>query len=155
METTPIKVLFLDIDGVLNGNGFIAKRHCDERVNKLPHPLDYFDPDCVERLNKIIEETNAKIVISSDWKFTLGLNDIFRKVGIRTEIYDKTPYRFGLRHEEIHEWLENHNVEKYVILDDIPFQNFEYEGENFIQTDSQYGLTDKDVVKIIDVFNKS
>lgn len=153
-NTEQIKIIFLDIDGVLNSDEFFKKRGQNEKVNKLPHPLDEFDPDCVERLNKIVEETKAKIVISSDWRFTLGIENIFKEIGFKYKIYGKTPYRFGLRHEEIHEWLDNHKVDNYVILDDISFQNFKNEGEKFIQTDSQYGLTEEIKQKIINYLTK-
>lgn len=151
-----IKVIFLDIDGVLNNREFYTKRSQDERVNKLSHPLDEFDPDCVERMNQIVEATNAKVVISSDWRFTIGIENIFKEVGLNFEIYGKTPYRYGLRYEEIHEWLDKHTeVEDYVIIDDIEFQNFKSEGERFIHTNDEYGLTECKKREIIKVLTKT
>jgi len=59
-----VRVIFLDIDGVLN--------HCDTRsaisptaAEPLPIPIA---PECVVRLNRLIAETGAKIVISSSWR---------------------------------------------------------------------------------------
>ena len=58
------KIIFLDIDGVL----------CtDEYIQALPIGLpwrdaygDIFDPKCVAALKRIIDETGADIVVSSD-----------------------------------------------------------------------------------------
>lgn len=47
----PIKVIFLDFDGVIN----------------IP-PYQIFDKDCLDNLRKIISATGAKIVVSSSWR---------------------------------------------------------------------------------------
>lgn len=58
-----MKVLFLDIDGVLNSDTFYINR--PKETKQLPYPLSEFDPACVERLNRIFSETKARLVISS------------------------------------------------------------------------------------------
>ena len=52
-----MKIIFLDIDGVLNQTGNAAS---------LP-----FDPNCVMYLNHVIKETGAHIVISSAWRYQI------------------------------------------------------------------------------------
>ena len=56
-----MKILFLDIDGVL----------CTEECSKKPYHPVFFYPfhiDCVNIFNHILLETNAEIVITSDWR---------------------------------------------------------------------------------------
>ena len=55
------KILFLDIDGVLNPKWWEKKGH----VDKYGAP---FDSKCVANLSKIVAETGVEIVISSSWK---------------------------------------------------------------------------------------
>lgn len=81
-----MKVIFLDIDGVLqpykSENRFeIDRKALRERLSKELN-IDYtiyneydvaacyadWDKEAVERIKKIIKETDAKIVISSDWR---------------------------------------------------------------------------------------
>ena len=69
-----IKVLFLDIDGVLNTD----RQHWHCQMNGIT-PVDEFgyefDHKAVVNLATILEETDAEIVISSSWKF-LGLQTL-------------------------------------------------------------------------------
>lgn len=53
-----MKVIFLDIDGVLNC--VTSKSYCGMYVG--------VDADKIRRLARIVEETGAKIVLSSDWR---------------------------------------------------------------------------------------
>ena len=63
-----MKVIFLDIDGVINTEKWVAY----SIENGLPVHDEFgqhtFDEDCLFWLNKIIDETDAKIVISSSWR---------------------------------------------------------------------------------------
>ena len=65
-----MKVLFLDIDGVLNNDKTFEEVH-DYYVKTGYHKVE-IGLDMVERLFKIIEATGAKIVLSSSWR--LGWN---------------------------------------------------------------------------------
>ena len=59
-----MKVIFLDIDGVLN----YTKWYTDERnPGNLYGQEGDLDPLCINRIIRICEETGAKVVISSDW----------------------------------------------------------------------------------------
>lgn len=147
-----IKVLFLDIDGVLNSDYFYNKqRENPKEWEEVPYPLTEFDPDCIKRLNQIVEETNVKIVVSSDWRFTEGLEQILFAVGLQHPIFDTTPYYFSKRDKEINIWLRNHNVEQYIILDDNDFFNKE-QHKHFIKTNYSEGLTEEKTKKIINYF---
>lgn len=77
-----MKIIFLDIDGVLNSEKWYTERF-DKDLQS--YPLCEFDPLCVEQLNILIQKTNAKLVISSTWRLgrTIDeLKNLFEKVGI-------------------------------------------------------------------------
>ena len=75
------KIIFLDIDGVLNSESYFK--------NKIAGVID---PECVRRLNRIIKETDADIVISSSWKLSpSSVYAEFNDVGIEGNIIGMTP----------------------------------------------------------------
>jgi len=160
-----MKVIFLDIDGVLNDEEFYILR-ADENSQyhnyyDKPYPLSEFDPRCVERINKIVKETGAKIVLSSSWRSddTPKLLNIFKQVDLTLFTY-KTPYIYDFdpltqkirdvkRGEEIQKFLDEHPyIDKYVIIDDdsdmLPHQM-----DNFIKCNAYYGISDNDTEKAI------
>jgi len=77
-----MNVIFLDVDGVLNSEDFLRKR--EEEHRQLGHEGPAFprretkcdcfrldrqiDPVAIAHLNDLVEETAAKIVISSSWR---------------------------------------------------------------------------------------
>ena len=153
-----MKVLFLDIDGVLNHDYFYS--HLSEI--KLAHnnyPYTEFDPKCVEELNRILDSTNAKLVVSSSWRVESNLQDIFTQVGIKHKIYGITPIYWDdkerTRGEEIEEYLNNNNVDTYCILDDV--KDFTDEQmNNFVLCKSyDMGLTKKLADKAIEILNNN
>lgn len=102
-----MKVIFLDIDGVLN---------CQKTVERF-HGFISVDPLLVKRLNRILKETDAKIVLSSTWRLFEDNKEILEKANIK--YIDITPDFHTTRGEEISDWLSRHpEVERYVILDD-------------------------------------
>jgi hypothetical protein len=162
-----MKIIFLDIDGVLN---VIPQGH-DEWGG-------IFHKHFVDNLKWIIEETNAKIVISSSWRFS-GLQsmiDMWKERKYPGEIIDITPWnlpnvnpKLGFyqrleRGHEIEDWLNRHpNVTNYVILDDdsdmLPTQMnyFVKCSENIHHLDCidyGYGLTKECSQQSINILNK-
>lgn len=157
------KYIFLDIDGVLNSNFFFIERSQSDRwkeayekyPQEIAHGVCSIDERTVNRLNRIIKETGAKIVVSSSWRHDPYLQSIFSVVGIEATIFDITPLsQSRIRGEEIQAWLCQHPEPcKYVILDDdcdmLPEQ-YPY----FIQTDClKWGLDDNDVELAIKILN--
>lgn len=105
-----MRVIFLDIDGVLN----VCYQKRDDYGQE-------FHPEFVENLRRIVEETGAHIVISSTWRMS-GLDvmrEMWTKRGLPGEVIGITPVlRTRHRGDEIQEWLRLNTVETYVILDD-------------------------------------
>lgn len=141
-----------------------------------------FDPECVARVNKILEETGAELVVSSSWRNMSDLKDIFAGVGLPTKFH-VTPnadriypeldpirdlYNDDIRYwrgSEIKYWLDRHPAGNYVILDD-DCDMLDEQLDHFIQTcsDKIYkadlyinnegsGLTEKVMNKAIDILN--
>jgi hypothetical protein len=94
-----MKIIFLDIDGVLNHEIWYRKRMeikqgTDSKDWSDQYPFYEFDPDSVKLLNLIIEKTGAKVVVSSSWRHgrTVGqLQEILDRVGFVGEVIDTTP----------------------------------------------------------------
>jgi len=154
-----MKIIFLDIDGVLNSDRFYRER-AKSKQNHIRY-LSEFDPECIELLNEIVKQTGAKIVVSSTWK-ALGvdkLKEIFRLVKFKGEIIDITPslhYDGMVRGNEIHLWMEKNKeiigcdywaYKDYVILDDDSDMLY-WHRNNFILVDRFIGITPQTVFQI-------
>lgn len=91
-----MKIIFLDIDGVLNSKKFYERRHrCHEKgiPFAVNWPFSDIDPDSVDILNKVIKATNARIVMSSTWRLgeTIDtLANILHTVGVKGKLVGKT-----------------------------------------------------------------
>lgn len=159
-----MKVIFLDIDGVLNCS--TSKSFCHDDLCGIIHGID---SDKVKRLAKIVEATGAQIVLSSDWKdgwekyytsqkpsHAKYLDNHLYKKGKLT-IKDKTPTTHKgtwFRGSEILTYLRTHrDVENYVILDDTFYDDFANKEikEHLVLTGYKVGLTDADVEKAIKI----
>lgn len=155
-----MKVIFLDIDGVLNG--YNQWTYCLFAIIKFLHLnklwYKYYDIfDCkrhyTRRLAKIVKKTGAKIVISSSWrsgwyrpyeeksKRSKTLEDNIKYFNL--EVIGITPKdKNGRRGNEIAQWLSEHpEVDKFVILDDEKFNMMEYYGNELIITSYDGNVT--------------
>lgn len=162
-----MKVIFLDIDGVLNTGWWYTQMDRNTPKDKYGYA---FDPNSVTNLKKIIDETGADIVISSSWKsFGLSeLEEMWQDRGLPGKLIDITPNSvsdemllnadldhmelFSIRGMEIKEWLTKHGkrVSNYVIIDDMDIFLPEQKS-HFVQTDSELGITKEDVEKAIEI----
>lgn len=153
------KILFLDIDGVLNKFG---------RTSDRPYPLSEFDPTMIKRLNRILREAEVTdLCISSDWRNTSGLKNIFYEVGIhypycnsfsRLEDNLKLMMHNQRRGYEVKYYLDSTYEHKglkfkYCILDDID-QFLKEQKEYLVLTDYREGLTDENVEMAIKILTK-
>lgn len=166
MNTMGIKVLFLDIDGVLNC--MMPTPSDDHEFVDLDEWRYGFNPDLVARLRFIISKTNCKIVVSSSWKRHTNYapyqpnrdwRDVLAEMlhGTRDVFAGETGYdNKGRRGIEINQWLSQHDcVESWCVVDDevvdiLPF----IDQKNIVKTDMRNGLTIEDARRIIDVLNK-
>lgn len=133
------RIIFLDIDGVLNTLKFI---HI--------HGTHTLDPQLVSRLRLIVERHGSEIVVSSIWRFSRELKQRLRDRLAETGWNDPpiigfTPVgSFGNRGEEIQAWLASNPTESFTILDDE--DNVLKEQKQFlVQCDKHAGLTDREV----------
>jgi len=141
-----MKVIFLDVDGVLNHGKQIEK----------------VEDDKIGLLNQIVKATNAEIVLSSDWRYWLNTDDedvilLERKLSsVGIDIMSSTPItKHGYRGAEIYQWINEWNgeqIEKFVILDDRddmkPYMN------RLVQTSFDLGLQEKHVKRVIQLLNE-
>lgn len=150
-----IKVIFLDIDGVLNGNLFVPK---DYNLGVL------IDDTRLELIKHIVDETNAKIVLSSSWKEHWGrvdaeLDDIGREINCifaakGLSIFDKTPKYHNNRKREIIDWLQAHpDVSEFVVIDDNSFAEGDLKNHFVLTSHLRYGIDEYDVEKAIEILN--
>ncbi|MBA9078308.1 HAD domain-containing protein [Rufibacter quisquiliarum] len=169
-----MKVVFLDIDGVLNTEVYM--RHLfyihenvgvkEYKAIKASHLYrdefgHWFDPMAVDMLKWVIEATGAKIVISSTWRMsgTEVMKELWKKRELPGEIIGITPNhrrRTGSslqRGKEIQEWLDLHpEVTDYVIIDDDADME-PNQKDSFVQTDYQYGLTYQKAFECVSILN--
>ena len=161
-----MKIIFLDIDGVLNHEAFYKERF-EKRYEEgaIAHPYSEIDPKCVERLNNLCQETGAKVVISSTWRHS-GLDyckDVLEFHGFNGEIIDITPTcRCGMckRGNEIHQWIDDnresvgpyYQFTEYVILDDDSDMLY-WQRNNFLLVDRFVGLTNGTVFQAKKILN--
>jgi hypothetical protein len=132
-----MKVIFLDIDGVLNHQKHYEWLMTTNEPTPMQrtYPYTEFNPKSCQLLNEIIKETGAQIVVSSSWRLDgeTRLNSLFKHFGL-PRIYSTTPCLNTARGIEIDAWLAAHpEVDKYVILDDDEDMN-EHQLPYFIKT---------------------
>lgn len=120
-----MRVLFLNIDGVLNSEVTFKKQHFKqgEWRKKKPTRGSELERKYVRQLRRIVRKTSCKIVLSSPWRGTerktknSPLHKLLAEYGMG--IYDYTGPTLGCRGYEIQEWLDRHSdVTNIVILDD-------------------------------------
>ena len=171
------KVIFLDVDGVLN-----SSRTLYEDIS--------LEDDLISNLKELVDKTGAKIILSSSWRLSTEavatLMDRLDKFGLAisgmtcdgvdldwlekyefdaTKKYLDTKFdwdenrQIKITHDrgaEIFKWLHDHDDCAYVILDDEIEDIKPYFSELVIvKTSYKTGLTKEDVKKAIQILNKN
>ena len=161
-----MKVIFLDIDGVLNND------HTKERFEGYVFVSD----DKILLLKEIVDKTKAKIVLSSTWRrgwyckehiekpTSSHLQDIRlfdalvdKLKTFQIELLDYTE-EFGRRGDEIDLWLKQWHgepIESFVILDDMSGADLQPHSRYLIQTEFWDGLMPNHVEKAIKILNEN
>jgi hypothetical protein len=159
-DINPLKIVFLDIDGVLNGYNKWTWRLCS--IIDFLHLRVWFNrhydifgirPYKVYLLSKIIRKTNSKVVISSSWRAGFLVDNIkdsrlyklkkylkkydIEVIGITPRAKDGCPSNL-IRETEIRTFLKMINdinkVTSYVVLDDESFDLQGFVGHHLVQT---------------------
>ena len=151
-----MKVLFLDIDGVLNSTQALLWH---KRVKGIKGTVwmdqRYFCPISINNLVYILNKSqHLSIVISSTWRLRRSLDEIrsyLEPYGVKpSRIIDKTPVLHTRRGFEIQAWLDEHSdVTDFVILDDG--NDMEHLTPKLVLTDESHGLMLKDAIKALTI----
>lgn len=146
------KILFLDVDGVLN-NLQSNEELCDINLNNL---------------KTVVKFSNCEIVLSSTWRlfdeFKFNLKLAFEQNDIPLW-KDQTPriisdnFQVTPRRDEIISWLKSNIFEDCIIVivddeSDANIKNHQLHNikDKFIHTDINSGLNSNDVIEIINFF---
>ena len=124
-----MKILFLDVDGVLNSRDYVYRMRAKDKKYRLW--LDT-DPEAVKLLQGIIEATKCKVVLSSTWRlYEDSRKHVKEKVchyiDCTADLQRGAKRGIVARGEEVKLWLDQHpDVTQYAILDDdsdfLPYQ---------------------------------
>jgi hypothetical protein len=174
-----MKILFLDVDGVLNSSVFFMRTQdqplpltAEEKAiikRLLPHvelppgakntaavgiDLRNLDSDAIRLLNQITERPDVAVVVSSTWRhgYTVrGLQLLLESRGFIGRVIGKTRELWGQdRGAEIQEWLVEHpDVDSIAILDDN--SDMDPLRSRLVQTDGKVGLQSGDVDRVIEL----
>lgn len=110
-----MNLIFLDFDGVLNDPYWLGKSWPLRRQRGIEFEFDFAR---LEILQRICDQTNAKLVLSSSWNYREGVKEYFESMGF------EVAGRLGAhsdRGEAIKEWFGKHpecGTANYAILDD-------------------------------------
>ena len=129
-----MKVIFLDFDGVLSADSFrfaadfnVLPTNKELTILQNNNDIDLKDLRWINRkhvkfLNKIIAATDAKVVVTSDWRITSSINKlqiILNHCGFNGQVIGKTPSLMAPRGLEIQDWIDNNGpIDSFVIIDD-------------------------------------
>lgn len=129
-----MNIIFLDVGGVLNS----AKELSEGPFSKIS----------LNVLKRIVDETNAKIVVISSWRLLEFSRKILlselEKYHLKESVIGMTPHLPSNREEEIMTYLKSNEFPNlnFIILDDqvIEYQDLE---EHVIKIDPYFGLNEE------------
>jgi hypothetical protein len=138
-----MKILFLDIDGVLNSRRSLTA-FGEYPINFSARELAFFDWVAVALVRRLCRETKSKVVLSSTWRYFFSAEQVAAALDL--PVIDCTPKSseeadYARRGGEIEAWLDDHpEVTHYAITDDINAMLDEQQ-PHFVQTDERCGLS--------------
>jgi hypothetical protein len=123
------RIIFLDIDGVLNSSRTPNPR-------KLPYVVD---PALLARFQRLVERSGADVVLTSTWRYDPAWLFSAQHWGI--QFVDVVPDLPGQpRRDEIMAWLDGHGeVTRFAVIDD---DDDELDALPLFQPHASTGLTD-------------
>lgn len=152
-----MKILFLDMDGVVNkgsDNASPARYHYNDKWSNPSDRFDlyYVDPELATRVSALIADFDLRIVSTSTWRYGKTVDE-FRELlnnrflpGERLLGFTPDGESEGMtRADEIRYFLLHckENIERYVILDDEIKANYSTRRGRFFQTSFYKGYTEK------------
>ena len=153
------KIIFLDFDGVLNFFNL-------DVFTPWSSDKDCLSKDLIQKINNIISVTNAKVIVSSDWRHTRSveeLQNLLDSLGFIGTIIDKTISDSDVnlskkeknilnscRSDQILHSIDRHKINNFVIIDDNHPGGLD---SNLVLTDCNTGINDQDVLKCIKILN--
>ena len=166
LKNSKMKIIFLDIDGVLNSMDWCENQKDSGRYTEI-------NPEKVKMLKEIVDRTGAIIVLSSTWR-TLSripgsrnehpqytyLVDSIADYGLK--IKSHTPYINNNRPEEIMEWISEYEDKEDIQLvcldDDFWPEHYEKYGmkDHLVHTcfyEADGGLRKEHVEKAVKILN--
>lgn len=154
------KVIFLDVDGVLNTERYITIQN----KNNDPDPVNYdrnFDPIVIKAIKKLYDNLyDPIIVLSSTWRISNELFDYVKKylnnIGILTKpkLYKTDILKSNNREEEIIKFIKenNINIKDIVIIDDESW-GMKQLNSRLILCDQYYGFNNEKLKEALKLFN--
>lgn len=157
-----MKLIFLDIDGVLNSSTyFFSKEYLDETAKMsdaelmlLAHP-SHLDPVALKLVSHIVNESGAQVVLSSSWRMkysTEEWTEMMQKRGATFKITDRTPKLSGTtRGTEIMDFINSmrSRPDSIVILDD--HNDMGNLSKYLVLTNAKFGITMADAEKALQI----
>jgi hypothetical protein len=181
-EGHEVRLLFLDIDGVLHGlnerhypkdssmDDVLARveeeeKHAEEESYISPILKGEFDQGCVERVKLICDATGCRVVLSSTWRlqectFKAAVREL-RRYGVEVEGKTECLGMGKERSREIRAFAAVASagspkaVTKFVAVDDDDLEAQEdglREGREFVRTDLREGISDEDASRVVELF---
>lgn len=161
------RYMFLDFDGVLNSIRTVVADQkvtyalAAKRTMLVSGEIDAgFDLVAVALIHRLATVTNSKIVISSSWRYTFGLEDLrkmFHGHGWQDAdelIIGMTPRSDrGHRGTDIKMWLDSHakTPHEYVIIDDNTDMTDEQKENHFAKIDDVEGFLFRDYIRCLEI----
>ena len=146
-----MKAIFLDIDGVLNSDEHTA--FIKSFITYGDNMIKPFDDECLYNLKYIVDETDAKIIITSIWRlfpdYLYILMNKLEEYGLDKNVISLTiSNKYKDKLQEIAVKLKKLGITEYVVLDNDKTLNL----DRHIITNNVTGLTKidaKQAVKIL------
>ena len=151
------KIIFLDFDGVLNTEHYQGLLQYQGKPWQDEYGA-FFDPKAVKQLKRIIDATDADIVVESSWKY-LGLDamkELWEVRNLPGTIIDITPSLLGKnKGVEIASWLSKYAKQdiRYVIIDD-EYVILDSQLPHFILTNPYEGISEEQANRAISMLNE-
>lgn len=154
------RVLFLDIDGVLNGHEYDPEaKSCS------------INPECVRRLNRVLDATGCEVVLSSAWRYMVlggamtlsGFGYLLRTHRVRnlgarlvgTLPADEGQVDPGERGRLAVAWLMGQvGVRNAAMVDDLDVIHGVDTPMPLVRTDGTKGLQDADADRLISILTE-